>query len=234
MRIVLILLTSFLISCKKEIEIKPNLPKQEKEKSVSEILSNLSKTDTIVKLDLSHKKIDSLPDLSMFKIIALDVSHNNLDTIPLSKLPLTLKKLKCTDNKLTKFMMMNYKNSFIPELQAHHNSDLNLEEIDLSNNQLKVVTIKMLSIQKNKILPKKIIVSNNKIENLSVNDNVNYLDISNNPNINPEVLFAIEKIDTLIQTNNPKKLKTKRIQPQKAPIVCSIDAIYKTFPKSLK
>ena len=220
MRIVLILLVSLFLSCKKEIETKTNLPKQEKEKSVAEILSNLSKTDTILKLDLSHKKLDSLPDLSKFKIIALDLSHNNLDTIPLSKLPLTLRKLKCTDNKLTKFMMMNYKNSVIPELQPYHNSDLNLEEIDLSNNQLKVVTIKMLSIQKNKILPKKIIVSNNKIENLAINDNIHYLDISNNLNINPEVLFAVEKIDTLIQTNNPKKLKTKRIPRPKKPIIC--------------
>ena len=220
MRIVLILLVSLLISCKKKIETKTDLPKQEKEKSVAEILSNLSKTDTILKLDLSHKKLDSLPDLSKFKIIALDLSHNNLDTIPLSKLPLTLRKLKCIDNKLTKFMMMNYKNSFIHELQTYHNSDLNIEEIDLSNNQLKVVTIKMLSIQKNKILPKKIIVSNNKIENLAVNDNIHYLDISNNPNINPEVLFAVEKIDTLIQTNNPKKLKTKRIPRPSKPIIC--------------
>ena len=84
MRIVLILLVSLLISCKKKIETKTDLPKQEKEKSVAEILSNLSKTDTILKLDLSHKKLDSLPDLSKFKIIALDLSHNNLDTIPLS------------------------------------------------------------------------------------------------------------------------------------------------------
>lgn len=220
MRIVLILLASLLISCNKEIEIKTNLPQQVKEKSVSEILSNLSKTDTILKLDLSYKKLDSLPDLSKFKIITLDLSHNNLDTIPLSKLPLTLRKLKCTDNKLRKFMVMNYKNSFIPELQSYHNCDLNLEEIDLSNNQLKVVTIKMLSIKKNKILPKKIIVSNNKIENLAINDNIHYLDISNNPNINSEVLFAIEKIDTLIQTNNPKKLKTKRIPRPTKPIIC--------------
>ncbi len=220
MRILLIIFASLLISCKKEIEIKTNLPKKEKEKSVAEILSNLSKLDTIVKLDLSHKKLDSLPDLSLFKIISLDLSHNNLDTIPLSKLPLTLRKLKCTDNKLRKFMMMNYKNSFIPELQSYHNCDLNLEEIDLSNNQLKVVTIKMLSIEKNKILPKKIIVSNNKIENLTINDNIHYLDISNNPNINTEVLFAVEKIDTLLQTNNPKKLKTKRIAPPKNPIIC--------------
>ena len=220
MKSVLILLASFLISCKKEIQMKTNLPQQEKEKSVAEILSNLSKTDTILKLDLSYKKLDSLPDLSMYKIIALDVSHNNLDTIPLSKLPLTLRKLRCTDNKLRKFMVMNYKNSFIPELQSYHNCDLNLEEIDLSNNQLKVVTIKMLSIKKNKILPKKIIVSNNKIENLAINDNIHYLDISNNPNINAEVLFAVEKIDTLIQTNNPKKLKTKGIPPPTTPIIC--------------
>ena len=82
MRIVLILLVSLLVSCKKEIETKTNLPKQEKEKSVSEILSNLSKTDTILKLDLSYKKLDSLPDLSKIKIITLDLSHNNLDTIP--------------------------------------------------------------------------------------------------------------------------------------------------------
>ena len=220
MRIVLTLLVSLLISCKEESEIKTNLPNQEKEKSVTEILSNLSKTDTILKLDLSYKKLDSLPDLSIFKIIELDLSYNNLDTIPINKLPLTLRKLKCTDNKLRKFMVMNYKNSFIPELQPYHNSDLNLEEINLSNNQLKVVTIKMLSIQKNKIYPKKIIVSNNKIEDLAINDNIHYLDISNNPNINAEVLFAVEKIDTLIQTNNPKKLKTKRIPRPKNPIIC--------------
>ena len=63
MKSVLILLASFLISCKKEIQMKTNLPQQEKEKSVAEILSNLSKTDTILKLDLSYKKLDSLPDL---------------------------------------------------------------------------------------------------------------------------------------------------------------------------
>ena len=45
MKSVLILLASFLISCKKEIQMKTNLPQQEKEKSVAEILSNLSKTN---------------------------------------------------------------------------------------------------------------------------------------------------------------------------------------------
>jgi hypothetical protein len=233
MRIFLILIALFIISCKKDIEIKPHSIKEEKEKSVAEIISELSKSDTITHLDLSHKKLDSIPDISMYKIISLDLSHNNLDTIPLSKLPLTLKKFKCTDNKLRKFMLMNYKNSFIPEMQTYHNSDLQIEEIDLSNNQLEVVTIKVLSIHRNKILPKKIIVSNNTIEHLAINDNINYLDISNNPNINPEVLFAVEKIDTLLQTNNPKVLKTKRIAPPKNPIICTFDAIYATFPKKI-
>ena len=108
----------------------------------------------------------------------------------------------------------------IRDLEKNNENLDDIEEIDLSNNKLKVVTIKMLSIQKNKILPKKIIVSNNKIENLAINDNIHYLDISNNLNINPEVLFAVEKIDTLIQTNNPKKLKTKRIPRPKKPIIC--------------
>lgn len=220
MRIAIIITILLFISCKKEIEIKTNLPQEKKEKSVTEIVSNLSKTDTILTLDLSHKKLDSFPDLSIYKIISLDLSHNNLDTIPLSKLPLTLKKFKCTDNKLRNFMLMNYKNSFIPEIQSYHNSDLHIEEIDLSNNQLEVVTIKVLSIHRNKILPKKIIVSNNTIEHLTINDNINYLDISNNPNINPEVLFAIEKIDTLLQTNNPKVLKTKRPSKLAEPNVC--------------
>ena len=219
MKSVLILLASFLISCKKEIQMKTNLPQQEKEKSVAEILSNLSKTDTILKLDLSYKKLDSLPDLSMYKIIALDVSHNNLDTIPLSKLPLTLRKLRCTDNTLRNFYVFNSKNSCfgIKEKEIKNNTTINFEEIDLSNNKLKLFSYSFFD---NKSNLRKIVLSNNLINNIHLHDNIDYLDISNNPNINAEVLFAVEKIDTLIQTNNPKKLKTKRIPRPTKPIIC--------------
>ena len=144
----------FLISCKKE-EHKISLKAINKEKSVSEIISELNKSDTISHLDLSHKKLDSLPDLSKFMIKSLNLSYNNLDTIPLNYLPLTLKKLNCSNNNLTQFIARNYKNCYIPELKTYHNSDLNLEEINLSYNQLKNVIIKTLSIEKNKILPKK-------------------------------------------------------------------------------
>ena len=219
MKSVLILLASFLISCKKEIQMKTNLPQQEKEKSVAEILSNLSKTDTILKLDLSYKRLDSLPDLSMYKIIALDVSHNNLDTIPLSKLPLTLRKLRCTDNTLRNFYVFNSKNSFfgIKEKEIKNNTTINFEEIDLSNNKLKLFSYSFFD---NKSNLRKIVLSNNLINNIHLHDNIDYLDISNNPNINDEVLFTIEKIDTLIQTNNPKKLKTKRIPRPTKTIIC--------------
>ena len=198
MRILLISLASLLISCKKEIEIQTNLPQQEKEKSVSEILLNLSKTDTILKLDLSH---------------------NNLDTIPLSKLPLSLRKLKCTNNTLRNFYVFNSKNSFFgkKEEKIKNNTTINFEEIDLSNNKLKFFSYSFFD---NKSNLRKIVLSNNLIENIHLHGNIHYLDVSNNPNINPEVLFAIEKIDTLIQTNNPKKLKTKRIPRPTKPIIC--------------
>ena len=172
MRIVLTLLVSLLISCKEEIEIKTNLPNQEKEKSVTEILSNLSKTDTILKLDLSYKKLDSLPDLSIFKIITLDLSHNNLDTIPLSKLPLTLRKLKCTNNTLRNFYVFNSKNSFfgIKEKEIKNNTTINFEEIDLSNNKLKFFSYSFFD---NKSNLRKIVLSNNLIENIHLHDTSN-------------------------------------------------------------
>lgn len=217
----LILFLAFIhFCCQNKHEQKPLTKSLKKEKSVSEIIANLNENDTLYKLDLSHKNLDSLPDLSNYKIIELNLSHNNLDTIPINKLPLTLKKLICSNNKLTYFLSRNYKNCSIPELKPFHNSELNLEEIDLSNNQLKMVSIKVLSLQKNKILPKKIILANNNLDNLDINDNIRYLDVSNNPNLKNEVYFAIEKIDTLLQ-NNPKKLKTIRIQKPLEPIICN-------------
>jgi len=213
MRKVFVFLLVSLISCKKEeknISV-PIVLDVRKEKTIDEILLELSTKDTIHQLDLSNKKLDSLPDLSIYKIESLDLSFNNLDTIPLSRLPLTLKKLKCTNNNLKKIIITNYKNSPIPILKPYHNSDLNLEEIDLSYNKLNVVTTKTFTNQKT--LRKVIILSNNNIEHLGLEENLEYLDVSNNLSLPSLVLFNIDKIDTLLQTNNPNKLKTKRIPP---------------------
>lgn len=234
MKNLFLLLILSLISCKKE-ETKVALESVKEEKSVTEIISELSKSDTITHLDLSHKKLDSIPDLSMFLIESLDLSYNNLDTLILNKLPLSLKKLKCTHNNLKKFIATNYKNSSIPELIPYHTSDIKFKEIDLSFNKLNVVVIKTFTNPKDmkNVLLRKVILSNNNIEELDLNDNVDYLDVSNNPNLPKEVNFSIKKIDTLLQKNNLNKLKTKRIQPP-GPIICSFEDIYATFPKTLK
>lgn len=173
-----------------------------------------------------------MPDLSIYKIESLDLSFNNLDTIPLSKLPLSLKKLKCTNNNLKKFICTNYKMSAIKVLIPFHNSDLNLEEIDLSFNQLNAVTIKTIADKSNSknIKLRKVILSNNTIEYLGLNDNLEYLDVSDNQNLPSEVNFSIKTIDTLIQKNNINKLKTKVI-PKPGPIICTLETIYSTFPK---
>lgn len=232
-KVVLLLLIS-LISCKKKERVTSNqiLSETKKEKSVAEILSELSTKDTINHLDLSNKKLNTLPDLSIYKIESMDLSFNNLDTIPLSKLPLSLKKLKCTNNNLKKFICTNYKMSPIKVLIPYHNSDLNLEEIDLSFNQLNTVTIKTIADKGNSknIKLRKVILSNNTIEYLGLNDNLEYLDVSNNPNLPSEVNFTIKTIDTLLQKNNTNKLKTKVI-PKPGLIICSLETIYSTFPK---
>lgn len=151
----------------------------------------------------------------------MDISFNDLDTIPLNRLPLSLKKLKSINNNLKRFVCTNYKMSPIKILTPYHNSDLNLEEIDISFNQLNTVTIKTITNKENRknIKLRKVVLSNNTIEHLGLNDNLEYLDVSNNLDLPSEVLFGVDKIDTLLQNNNPNKLKTKRI-PSPLSTIC--------------
>lgn len=116
MKNIFLLLILSLISCKKE-ETKIVLESVKKEKSVTEIISKLSKYDTIKHLDLSHKKLESIPDLSNLLIESLDLSHNNLDTIAFSKLPQNLKILKCTHNYLRNFSVFIVIRHFLEQRQ---------------------------------------------------------------------------------------------------------------------
>lgn len=218
MRYVVFLLFLALFSCKSEED--NDVPfTVKKEKSVTEIISELNKTDTIPHLDLSHKKLDSIPDLSMFVIESLNLSYNNLDTIPFSKLPQTLRKLKCSHNKVTNFGVFYSTKAFFGEKAKKdlNNTNINFEEIDLSNNNLKFFNY---SYHDKKSNIRKVVLCNNNIEHISLNDNIEYLDISNNPNLPLEVNFRVEKIDTLLQKNNLTKVKTKLIQPPTNPIIC--------------
>lgn len=219
------------ISCKKETK-NTDLEVVKKEKTVEEIISEINKYDTIKHLDLSHKKLDSLPDLSKILIESLDLSYNNLDTIPFSKLPQNLKILKCTHNNLRNFSVFYSDKAFFGTKTKKNlnNTTINFETIDLSDNNLKFFNY---SYHDEKSNLKKVVLKNNNIEHLHMNENIHYLDISNNKNLPKEVNFNVDTIDTLLQKNNETKLKTKRI-PKPGPIICSFEDIYKTFPKTLK
>jgi len=184
-----------------------------KGKNIETIISELSTTDTILHLDLSHKKIDNLPDLSSYKILSLDISFNNLDTIMLSKLPSTLTKLNASNNNLSSFSSLNYKCNTNVSFKTHTNSNLNLKEINLSNNNLKIFKIQTFENRKigvkNQL--RKINLSNNKLEQLQFTGYIEYLDVSNNINLPSENHYIIDRIDTLLQKNNKNKLHSNSI-----------------------
>ncbi|WP_338378570.1 hypothetical protein [uncultured Flavobacterium sp.] len=231
MRYVVFLIFLTLFSCKNEEN--NDVPfTEKKEKTVTEVISELNKTDTIKHLDLSYKKLDSIPDLSELLIESLDLSHNNLDTIAFSKLPQNLKILKCTHNNLRNFSVFYSNKAFFGTKAKKNlnNTTINFEAIDLSDNSLKSFNY---SYHDEKSNLKKVILKNNNIEHLHMNENIQYLDISNNKNLPKEVNFNVSTIDTLLQNHNETKLKTKRI-PKPGPIICSFEDIYKTLPKTLK
>lgn len=217
MKYILFLTTILLLSCKKNENLKNSIEVIEETKSVTEILGTLNKKDTITFLDLSNKKIDSLPDLSEYIIIKLDLSNNNLDSISAEKLPKGIKTLIATNNQIKSFKSLNYEGF----LMKYKNSNLNLEEIDLSFNKLENISIAVsdAKLHGKACNLKKVNVSNNNLNTISFGGDLKYLDISNNPKIMPDVFFEVEKIDTLIQNNNPYKIKTKRI-PKPGPIIC--------------
>lgn len=199
MRKVFFLLILLLISCKKEEKIVPKQIIQDvkKEKSIVEILSELNKKDTIKYLDLSHKNLENLPDLSFYKIESLDLSFNNLDTIPLSKLPLTLKKLKCTNNQLTNFGLY-YSTKAMGLKKDYNNSSINFEELNLSYNRLKHFNYNYRDEKSNL---RKVIISNNELFQIQISTKtLNYIDISNNKKLSNIVDFDL-KIDTIIRNN---------------------------------
>lgn len=184
-----------------------------KGKKIEDVILTLSKTDTISHLDLSHKKLRNLPDLSIYKILSLDISFNNLDTIPLSKLPSTLTKLNASNNNLSSFASLNYKGNTNVSFKTHTNSNLNLKEINLSNNKLKIFKIQTFENRKKGIKNqlRKINVSNNKLEQLQFTGHIEYLDVSNNINLPSENHYIIDRIDTLLQKKNKNKLHCKSI-----------------------
>lgn len=73
---------------------------------------DLSKTDTIYKLDLSQRGFTSQPDLSKFTILDLDLSNNKIAVFEETKLPKGIHTLKMSRNKLSKIVNLKEKRNF--------------------------------------------------------------------------------------------------------------------------
>jgi len=86
----------------------------------------------------------------------------------------------------------------------YDNSELNLNEIDLSSNNLKSFnyTVRHISLHLSSCDLKRVNLSNNNLNYLSVNcDNVEYLNISNNKSLSNVFDFNISSIDTVLRSN---------------------------------
>lgn len=75
-------------------------------------LEDLSKTDTIYKLDLSNRNFKSQPDLSEFTILELDLSDNKIVNFEEKKLPKGIHTLNISHNKLSKNVILREKRNF--------------------------------------------------------------------------------------------------------------------------
>jgi len=153
--------------------------------------------------DLSNDSIADFPNLSDYTIKSLNLSYNLLDTVIVDYLPKEIITLNLSHNSFCRIFR------FIvdPQWQLHFNERKKLyegatiREIDLSHNKLTGIDIGFPL--------RKIIVSYNDITYTDFSHfNIEYLDISHNPNLSNVVQFDPYVIDTVIRDNiaNDKEL----------------------------
>ena len=121
--------------------------------------------------------------------------------------------LKSSNNSIKSFGIFNGAVSLKIDSQFN-NSKINLIEIDLSNNKL---TNFNLTILDEKCKLKRLNLSNNLLNQIQINcKEVEYINISNNPNLSNIVDFDLD-IDTIIRTNikNDLPLERQYVKPLK-------------------
>tara|TARA_R110002049_G_scaffold298549_1_gene488320 strand:- start:57 stop:686 length:630 start_codon:yes stop_codon:yes gene_type:complete len=179
------LLISFL-SCNNKVQ--DEVKTDENHKKAPEL--NIAESDSLnltelladnpFELNISSKNLTEFPDLSSYEIHSLNVSNNKIKSIPQTKLPKKLRTLIANNNGITNFKLSN-------SIDA-------LEKIDLSNNELDTFYVYKGS--------NKIILNNNNLVYVKFfGNNINYLDISNNSNLNNVVDFFPRGIDTILRNN---------------------------------
>lgn len=194
----LILAIGIFFSCK-------NIQKQEvaknqqpaKELTKLEQLYLLPKDSVYEFYDLSNDSIKEFPNLSEYSIKKLDLSHNQIDSLVQNRLPKGIEKLNLSNNFLSDYFRFEKMES-LKELNISHNKiSYFYGTISIKNNNKKYLEqspVKRLNIR------------NNDLEHISFGgNNMNFLDISNNPKLSNEVFFDPKYVDTIIRDNIANK-----------------------------
>ncbi|AFL96399.1 hypothetical protein [Ornithobacterium rhinotracheale] len=148
-------------------------------------------------LDLSHKNLDHIPDLSKLRVKKLNLSHNQITEFKIDSLPQNLESLDLSHNKLL------WGVSIKKGKRLEH-----LKELNLAHNEVLGIDIK--------IPLKRLIVANNPIYEIdALNlDCLKYFDRLNTPGLdgarffnknNPKesLLIPFSKIDTIVSNGEP-------------------------------
>lgn len=170
----------FLLSCKVGNENKVMASQEARELTRLEKLFLLPHDSVMNYCDLSNDSITSFPDLSGYIIKSLDLSGNLLDTLIVGFLPQKIEKLNLSRNR--------YKGN----VYIGRNTIPSLKELDFSYNLLSRIDIGEPLYR--------VVLSHNDLNIITFNHhNIQYLDISYNPNIPERVDFEPSMIDTIIR-----------------------------------
>lgn len=165
---------------------------------LQEITQNLKSGKLYDEIDLSDLGLTEMPDLAAYSIKKLNLSHNNITKFKHEFLPNQLEILNISYNQIE------------PEVYiegVHKCQRFNLKDMDISFNKVQFISLSC-SLDKLK-------VNNNKLTYLGVGSrDLNYLNISNNPNLNPVLQFDPSKISTIkrqnIASENPLEFAYKK------------------------
>ncbi|RNC64975.1 hypothetical protein D7D25_08740 [Proteiniphilum sp. X52] len=199
-----------MISCRENRKISEQQTESGKEPGKLELLLTFP-VDTVIDFyDLSNDSIREFPDLSVYTIKSLDLSHNEIDTFIVDFLPKGIEKLNLSNNLLRNF--------YILEIKPPSN---NLKEIDASHNRISSVSIG--------VPIRKINASHNELTSISFSHkNIEYVDVSYNPNLSNVVGFDPYKIDTVIHNNianNRKLIYIGSIGPEHVDYIIISDSV---------
>lgn len=207
--IYLLLAICLLFSCRNKSGAEPCKPWDDPRLTKLERLMLIPTDSVIGYYDLSSDSLEVFPDLSPYTIYRLNLSGNNLDTLIPSFLPKEIQQLDLSSNRLKHLYNQPEDTTvrfFLPptlsKLDLSHNQlseffiirnkkeALSLLELNLSNNLLKFILVS---------LPiRSIDASNNELMDIRVNDdNLEYVNISDNPQLSNNVGFNPSKVDTL-------------------------------------